>query len=138
MGQRILAAGASAGASASASAGASAILVAALLCLAAGAAAVTPGEADVRYLLDRVAASDCTFIRNGKRYAGADAARHLQRKYDYATRKYGDITAEQFIEHVATKSSWTGKYYLVTCPPQSTEQRSADWLRQMLEDRRAP
>lgn len=112
-------------------------LVAGVGLAASTMAAATPNSAEVDYLLDRVVASDCTFIRNGKRYDGADAASHLRRKYDYAQRKHGDITADQFIEHIATKSSWSGRLYTVECPPQYAEQRSADWLTQMLDQHRA-
>lgn len=108
------------------------------LWLSAGPVAATPNADEVNYLLGRVAASDCTFVRNGKAHDGEAAAKHLRRKYDYGTRKHGDISAEQFIEHVATKSSWTGKYYTVDCPD-GGEERSAAWLERALQQyRQAP
>ena len=110
-----------------------AILGAAVSAAAAGA---TPNQGEVAYLLERVSASDCIFVRNGKRYDGEDASRHLQRKYDYAQRKYGDITADQFIEHIGTRSSWSGRLYTVECPPQFTAQGSAEWLTRMLDSHR--
>jgi hypothetical protein len=44
-------------------------------------------------------------------------------------------TSEQFIDRLATESSWTGKPYSVQCPgvaPQSSNQ----WLHALLDDLR--
>ena len=51
------------------------------------------------------------FIRNGSEYDAAKAAAHLRRKLDYAGGKVK--TAEQFIDHLATGSSMTGKPYKI-------------------------
>jgi hypothetical protein len=51
------------------------------------------------------------FIRNGSEYDGAKAAAHLRRKLDYAGSKVK--TAEQFIDHLATGSSMSGKPYKI-------------------------
>ena len=60
----------------------------------------------------------------------AVAARsHIERKYEYAKRWIR--TAEQFIEHTATKSSISGEPYSVTCS--GREELSSDWLKRELE-----
>ena len=78
------------------------------------AAPATPtgdAAAAIAYLLDYVAKSDCTFIRNGTEYDGKRAAEHLRTKRDYAKK---DIkTAEDFIRLAATKSLQSGQPYLI-------------------------
>ena len=51
------------------------------------------------------------FIRNGSEYDAAKAAAHLRRKLDYAGKRVQ--TADQFIQHLATGSSMTGKPYTI-------------------------
>lgn len=52
-----------------------------------------------------------TFIRNGKEYTAANAAKFLRGKWD--SNKKDVKTPEDFITKVATKSSTTGKPYLI-------------------------
>lgn len=54
---------------------------------------------------------DAVFVRNGKSYDAATAAKFLRGKWRDRAREIR--TAEEFIERVATKSSTTGKPYLV-------------------------
>lgn len=52
-----------------------------------------------------------TFIRNGSSHTAKEAAEHLKKKWEYAE---GDIhSASQFIEKLASKSSMTGKAYVI-------------------------
>jgi len=51
------------------------------------------------------------FIRNGTEHDAAKAAAHLRRKLGYAGKRVQ--TAEQFIDHLATGSSMTGKPYRI-------------------------
>ena len=51
------------------------------------------------------------FIRNGTEYDGGKAAAHLRRKLGAAGKRV--TTAEQFITHLATGSSMTGKAYTI-------------------------
>jgi len=51
------------------------------------------------------------FIRNGTEHDAAKAAAHLRRKLGYAGKRVK--TAEQFIDHLATGSSMTGKPYRI-------------------------
>jgi len=68
---------------------------------------------EVEHLLEFVESTDCTFERNGKKYDGADAAKHIKRKYKYFRNKI--TTTEEFIEYSGTKSTMSGKPYLVYC-----------------------
>jgi hypothetical protein len=105
-----------------------------LLALAPHSAGATPGEGEVDQLIAYVDQSTCTFIRNGSKGNSHAAAAHLRQKYRYAQGRVE--TAEQFIDHIASGSSLTGKPYLVECPGQQREQ-SAAWLRKELARLRA-
>ncbi len=108
-----------------------ALLLAAMLAVA-GARGADPAQ-EVRDLIARVAASGCTFIRNGTAHDAAAAADHLQLKYRRGER-YVD-TAEQFIDRLASESSWTGRPYLIRCD--GVTEPARDWLYRALEDQRA-
>jgi len=86
-------------------------------------------------LLAAVGGSGCKFERNGTQYSAAEGASHLRMKLDFA----GDRvqTAAQFIEHIATASSQSGKPYRVLCPGQPA-QTSQQWLELRLQDLAAP
>ncbi len=90
---------------------------------------------DIDALIARVAqAHDVVFIRNGSDHTAVEAAAHLQRKLSAA---HGRITtAEQFIDILATRSSWTGKAYRVRFAD-GREVESAVWLRQLLHEIRS-
>lgn len=76
----------------------------------AGPAAVS--EADkIERLLAALEASDATFIRNGAEHSGKQAAEHLRLKLRHAGSRVE--TASDFIEHLASKSSLSGKPYQV-------------------------
>ena len=85
----------------------------------------------IELLLAEVESSGLTFIRNGKEHSPEKAAAHLRRKWRYAGSKIK--TPEQFIDELASKSSTTGKPYLMRLKDGSTV-KSADWLRERLED----
>jgi hypothetical protein len=110
-----------------------------LLVLFAGSSATrvqaeTAAEDEIRWLIQAVADSHCEFDRNGKRYAAATAAEHLELKYARGKR-YAD-SAEAFIERLATKSSWTGETYWMICDDDPAP--AAQWLSMRLEELRAP
>jgi hypothetical protein len=86
-------------------------------------------DAEIDYLLGTVASSDCLFIRNGKEYAGADAQKHLQMKRERG-RKYYD-SSDEFIERIASKSSWSGKPYRIRCG--DVEENAGDWFTSLLD-----
>ena len=107
------------------------ILLSCLLALSCAAMAgpQSQGDKEINYLLEFVATSDCTFVRNGDRYNGADAADHLRGKYNGDKRHVHN--GEQFISRVASKSSTTGMPYMVNCEdsePETTDQ----WLHKAL------
>jgi hypothetical protein len=93
-----------------------------------GLARATPDAAvaeTIEYLIASVSESDLTFIRNGKRYAGNEAAVHMRKKYDY----FDDdiVSAEDFIRLAATRSLMSGKPYYVVLAD-GTRTKTADWL----------
>ncbi|WP_206019840.1 DUF5329 domain-containing protein [Pseudomaricurvus alkylphenolicus] len=89
------------------------ILLIATLLLTQGVVADNT-KRDIAHLLDFVAASDCTFIRNGSEHAAKDAVSHIRKKFDYYKR---DIdTAEAFIALSASQSTFSKKPYTVKCP----------------------
>ncbi len=106
------------------------ILTAFLLsAVALGTMAADDYDAEVQYLLSYVEGSGCTFVRNGSEHDSAGAADHLRLKYSRGG-KYVN-SAEQFIDRLATESSWTGKAYTVTCKGQT--QPSGAWLHRALD-----
>lgn len=54
---------------------------------------------------------DARFIRNGKEYSSVQAGRHLRKKWAHVKKRI--TTADQFIEHIASKSSVSGASYLI-------------------------
>lgn len=54
---------------------------------------------------------NAVFVRNGSEHSSQEAAEHLKTKW----KKHSDKikTAEDFIEHLATKSSMTGELYMI-------------------------
>jgi hypothetical protein len=87
----------------------------------------------VGYLLDFVAQSDSTFIRNGSSHTGKEAADHMKVKYDYY--KTDIKTPEDFIRLAASKSVLSGQPYLVKTAD-GKQMTSAEWLGRVLSDYR--
>jgi hypothetical protein len=80
---------------------------------------------EVSHLLGFVKNSGCIINRNGNDHAAAEGVSHIQKKYDYFR---DDIkNTEDFIKYSATKSTMSGKYYMVTCPGKETI-KTEDWL----------
>ena len=93
----------------------------------------TDAEAEIRSLIWAVLDSGCEFDRNGTRYPADRAAEHLELKYSRGKR-YAD-SAEAFIDHLATGSSWSGEPYWMVCEGDKT--LAAEWLGEKLEGARA-
>ena len=89
-------------------------------------------DEEIQYLLEFVATSGCGFERNGTPHAPGEAADHLRMKYKRGKR-YVD-TAEQFIDRLASESSWTGRDYIATCD--GKEIASGQWLHEALLNHR--
>lgn len=68
----------------------------------------------IDYLLDRIAASHYSFIRNGELHDGRKARLWLLYKMNHWVR--GVDTAEDFVKRVASFSQRTGQAYLVQFP----------------------
>ena len=97
------------------------------------ASAAENGDSEIRYLLNAVGDSGCTFIRNGQQHQASEASSHLLMKYEQG--KQWVRSAEQFIEHIASKSSVSGDPYYIECidtPSRSTQ----EWLTQRLAQHR--
>ena len=89
---------------------------------------------EVQHLINFVTNTSCQMVRNGTHHDGPEAIKHIQKKYKYYR---DDIrTTEQFIEYSATKSTLSGKYYLVKCGSQNPV-KTRDWLLQELKKYRA-
>jgi hypothetical protein len=90
-------------------------------------------EEEIKHLLTQVEQSNCVFIRNGTKHKPADAADHLRLKYRRGKAYVG--SAEQFIDHLASESSWTGKPYTVQCPDRDPLP-TREWLHDLLQQYR--
>ena len=90
-------------------------------------------EVEIEYLVSTIGASDCTFIRNGKRHDADDAEAHLRLKYRRGKR-YAP-TAEKFIERLASASSMSKKPYYIECDGQEAVP-SGEWLMAQLHEYR--
>ena len=86
-------------------------------------------EKEIKHLIKYIENSNCKFIRNGKEYNAKEALMHIQNKYEYTKRWIK--SAEDFIKYTVTKSSLSGRPYLVRCNGQ--EVVSAEWLSEELK-----
>jgi len=76
-------------------------------------------------LIELIAASDFIFIRNEKEYTAAEAAKHLRDKYEL---RGPDVhSVQDFIEKIASRSSLSGKPYLIRFPDGKTI-KTGVWL----------
>ena len=92
-------------------------------------------DAEIDHLLDAVAASDCVFIRNGKEHGPQAAKEHLSLKRRRGKRYFS--SAEEFIENLASSSSWSGKPYHIRCGDREL-QPAAQWFTEVLAAYRRP
>nr|WP_233171877.1 DUF5329 family protein [Dyella sp. ASV21] len=88
-------------------------------------------QREIHALLDFVAHSHCTFIRNGKPYDAIRAENHLEDKLRYLQRLDQVHSTDEFITRAGTQSSVSGEPYLVNCD--GRQQTSAAWLRAELQ-----
>jgi hypothetical protein len=104
-----------------------------LLCTCAQAA---PGDADVEKkkiesLISTVEnLKDAKFVRNGTEYDCKAAAQHMRDKWEYAGSKVK--TARDFISVIASKSSQSGKPYVIRFKD-GKEVESGKYLTEQLE-----
>ena len=97
-------------------------------------ASVTAHE--VEQLFSALEHSNCQFYRNGSWYGATKASAHLRRKYDYLLDRGLVKSAETFIELAASKSSMSGKPYMVKCGDAAPIE-SKIWFTKKLLDARA-
>lgn len=88
----------------------------------------------ISYLIDYVANSKTTFIRNGSSHTPAEAAEHIKAKF--AHYKNDIKTPEDFIRLSASKSILSGKPYLVRLPD-GKEMHLDAWLTEALKQHRS-
>ncbi len=84
---------------------------------------------EIAHLYEFIGESGCVFVRNGREHDSVEAREHIRRKYGYVRDRVS--TAEEFIEYAATKSTVTGKAYLVRC--EGREVPAGEWLRAELD-----
>ena len=115
--------------------------LAALLCafpFATLAAPAPQAQAEIEHLISYIAsASGCRFNRNGSWHDMGEARGHVTMKYEYLRDRDRVSTAEDFIEGAASRSSLSGKDYLVQCGASAPVPAGA-WLRDELARWRAP
>ena len=106
-----------------------------LLCLAFVSLAHADDAMDreIDFILDAVASSDCVFIRNGKEHGPEAAKDHLSLKRRRGKRYFS--SADEFIENLASSSSWSGKPYYIRCGDQE-QQSASTWFTEVLADYR--
>ena len=107
--------------------------VVACMLLVPGIAFSASMDEEIDFLLNTVGNSDCVFTRNGKDHAAGDARDHLQMKRKRGKRYFD--SSEEFIERLASKSSWSGKPYFIQCgdEPRVT---AKEWFTALLEQHR--
>ena len=84
-------------------------------------------QMQIDHLLKFISQSACQFNRNGDWYEASEAAKHINKKYQYVLKKGLIENAEDFIKYSATKSSMSGKAYKVKCGSDK-EITSQNWL----------
>ncbi len=102
-----------------------------------GAPAVAEGvppvaQQEISHLFAYLKGSGCQFSRNGSWYTPQEAVDHLSDKYQYLIHHDMVNTAEDFIEYAGTKSSWSGKPYVVKCGNAAAEE-TGGWFRAELQ-----
>jgi len=86
-------------------------------------------DARIEYLLEQIAHSPYNLIRNDSRYSRKQARSHFLWKL---SRKRGQVlTAEDFIERIASRSSISGHAYLLEFPDKSRQPLRTILLREL-------
>ena len=91
-------------------------------------------DLEIDHILNAVVASDCVFIRNGKEHGPEAAKDHLNLKRDRGKRYYSN--ADEFIENIASSSSWSGKPYYIRCGD-AEQQLAGNWFSTVLAEYRS-
>ena len=110
---------------------------AALIFLVLASGQIFPAEPlndSINYLLDYVANSHATFIRNGQTHTPQEAVEHIRAKYEHF--KTEIKTPEDFIRLAASKSLLSGQPYRVRTADRK-EMRLDEWLTVALQAHRS-
>ena len=83
----------------------------------------------INALLNFIESSNVIFIRNGSEHSSQEAKKHLSYKLSRAGSRIK--TARQFINNIASKSSWSGKPYYVKLST-GKKVKVEEWLNQKL------
>jgi hypothetical protein len=94
-------------------------------------------QREISHLFEYLRNSNCEFYRNGTWYGPDEAGSHLNRKYQYLLKRGLVKSAEQFIDRAASKSSMSGKPYLVRCGGSDTVESSFWFTEELLRLRTA-
>lgn len=100
------------------------VLAAAFTAPAAQATPDARASAEIDALLGNIARSNCTFVRAGKEYTGAEARKHLEFKLGFVRSRLD--TADQFVRDLASTSSSTGEAYHIRC--NGNDNLARNWL----------
>ncbi len=98
-------------------------------------------QAAIDYLLQKIENSQGTFIRNGKKHKAKEAKEHLEHKVKMAKRMFWffgpekEISLQDFVEKIASKSSTTGMAYQIRLPNGKLH-NTRDWLQLQIEEAR--
>jgi len=87
------------------------------ICIISAPVLASDMQSEINHLLAFLENSECQFERNGKIHSGKDTVDHVKKKYNYFKNKINNT--EEFIEYSATKSTISGKYYMVLCKDKS-------------------
>lgn len=110
------------------------LLLIVLPVMAIGEATRIDSEKEIEHLFQFIEHSGCTFIRNNDSYSGVRAREHIQKKFNYISKRKKQLSAEQFIKYAASKSSLSKKPYMVQCGTEMITSES--WLVGELEQYR--
>ena len=86
-------------------------------------------DREIDHLLNVVANSDCVFIRNGGEHDPDAARKHLSLKRRRGKKYFS--TADEFVDRLASSSSWSGKPYYIRCGDE-VQQLAGDWFSAVL------
>lgn len=89
-------------------------------------------QKEVEHLFDYLKQSNCQFERNGSWFGTDKAAQHIDKKYQYLLKKKAIRSAEDFIDHAASRSSTTEQPYRVDCGKKAVVE-TAVWFRADLD-----
>lgn len=96
-----------------------------------GASANSDFRNDLNLLMGGLESCQCKFIRNGSEHEPKEAREHMERKLNAADGRIQTIP--DFIEHIGSKSSMSGKPYLVKFADGKTVEAGV-WLKERWEE----